>query len=61
MEDTSLPGVSKTQTDGLKLSIILIAYNMQRAAPRSIQSLLAPYQQGIDANDYEVLVIENGS
>ena len=61
MEDTSLQGVSKTQSDTLKLSVIVIVYNMQRAAPRSIQSLLVPYQQGIDPNDYEVLVIENGS
>jgi hypothetical protein len=46
---------------GLRLSIILVVYNMQREAPRSIASLAAPYQQGIDPADYEILVIENGS
>lgn len=45
----------------IRLSIILIAFDMQRAAPRSVQSLLMPYQQGIHANEYEVIVVENGS
>lgn len=45
----------------LRLSIILIVYNMQREAPRSILSLTAPYQQGIDSDEYEILVVENGS
>lgn len=44
-----------------KLSIILVVYNMQRAAPRSIRSLLVPYQQDIDSDSYEVIVVENGS
>jgi len=44
-----------------KLSVIVVVYNMQRAAPRSIQSLLTPYQQGIGEDNYELLVIENGS
>lgn len=45
----------------LRLSIILIVHNMQREAPRSILSLTAPYQQGIDNEEYEILVVENGS
>jgi len=45
----------------LRLSIIIVVYNMQREAPRSILSLTTPYQQGIDRDDYEILVVENGS
>lgn len=45
----------------LKLSVILIVYDMQRVAPRTIQSLTIPYQKGIGQDDYEVIVVENGS
>jgi glycosyltransferase involved in cell wall biosynthesis len=45
----------------LRLSIVLIAYNMQRAAPRSVQSLGAAYQRDIAGEDYEIIVVENGS
>lgn len=45
----------------LKLSIIIVVFNMRRAAPRSIQSLTAPYQRGLHSDDYEILVVENGS
>jgi len=45
----------------VKLSVVVIVYNMQRAAPRTLLSLTPRYQRGIDASDYEVLVIENGS
>ena len=45
----------------LRLTVILVVYNMTRAAPRALQSLLTPYQQGIAAQDYEILVVENGS
>ena len=45
----------------MKLSVILIVYNMQRAAPRTVRSLLANYQNGINSEDFEILVVENGS
>ena len=45
----------------LALSIIIVVFDMVRAAPRSIQSLTSDYQQGMNAEDYEILVIENGS
>ncbi|PLW81647.1 hypothetical protein CWI75_14350 [Kineobactrum sediminis] len=45
----------------MKLSVIVIAYNMQREIPRTLQSLTANYQQGIAEEDYEVLVIDNKS
>ena len=44
-----------------RLSIILVVYNMQRAALRAISSLLPDYQQNIHPDDYEILVVENGS
>ena len=43
------------------LSVVVISYNMQRELPRTLFSLSKEYQQGILKNDYEVLVVENGS
>ena len=34
---------------------------MARELPRTLASLEAGYQRGIDANDYEVIVVDNGS
>jgi glycosyltransferase involved in cell wall biosynthesis len=43
------------------MSIIIIAYNMAREVPRTVQSFLPPYQQGVKGEDIEILVMENGS
>jgi hypothetical protein len=43
------------------LSVVVIIYNMQREAPRTLYSLSANYQQGISPGDYEVIVVDNGS
>ncbi|KAA1190068.1 glycosyltransferase family 2 protein [Pseudohalioglobus sediminis] len=45
----------------VRLSVILVVYNMCREAPRSVQSCLAPYQRDMNNDDYEVIVVENGS
>lgn len=45
----------------MQLSVILVAYNMQRAAPRAVQALTAGYQRDIASEDYEIIVVENGS
>ena len=45
----------------MKLSVIVIAYDMQREIPRTLQSLTRDYQQGVSDLDYEVLVMDNGS
>jgi Glycosyl transferase family 2 len=45
----------------MKLSIVLIAYDMQREVPRALQSLAPSYQQGVSALPYEVILIDNGS
>lgn len=44
-----------------KLSVIVNFYNMQREAERTLYSLTTTYQQNIQAEDYEVLAIDNGS
>ncbi len=48
-------------TDNKKLSVIIVVYNMERAAPRSIQALTTRYQRKINSNDYEIIVVDNGS
>jgi hypothetical protein len=44
-----------------KLSVVVIAYNMARELPRTLQSLSASFQRDIAADDYEVIVVDNGS
>jgi glycosyltransferase involved in cell wall biosynthesis len=43
------------------LSVIVIVFNMRREAPRTLYSLSPAYQRDIEAVDYEVIVIDNGS
>jgi hypothetical protein len=43
------------------LSVIVVFYNMQREARRTLHSLSRAYQLDIDQLDYEVVVVENGS
>lgn len=43
------------------LSIVMVVYNMRREAPRTLYSLSCNYQREVDVDDYEVIVIENGS
>lgn len=45
----------------LPLSIIVIAYEMARELPRTIRSLSPTFQQGIAAEDFEIIVVDNGS
>lgn len=45
----------------MKLSVILISYDMAREIPRTLQSLSRSYQLGADRLDYEVLLVDNGS
>lgn len=44
-----------------KISVLVVAYNMKREAPRTIETALPPYQKAIGIDDYEVLVLDNGS
>ena len=45
----------------MKLSVILISYNMAREIPRTLQGLSRTYQQGAQELDYEVILVDNGS
>ena len=40
---------------------MVVAYDMARELPRTLRSLTAGYQRGIEAADYEVIVVDNGS
>lgn len=44
-----------------KLSVVLVTYNMARELPRTLRSLSPRYQRDIEADDYEVVVVDNGS
>jgi hypothetical protein len=44
-----------------ELSVIVVVHNMAREAPRTLYSLSAKYQRNIAADDYEVIVVDNGS
>jgi glycosyltransferase involved in cell wall biosynthesis len=43
------------------VSVVVVVYNMPREAPRTLYSLSAGYQRYIDPDDYEVIVVDNGS
>jgi hypothetical protein len=43
------------------LSVVVVAYDMARELPRTLQSLSVPYQRDIAADGYEVIVVDNGS
>lgn len=44
-----------------QLSVIIIAFNMARELPRTLWSFARPYQRAITRDEYEVLVVDNGS
>ena len=43
------------------ISIVIVSYNMARELPRTVKSLLPPYQQEILDDEIEIIVMENGS
>jgi hypothetical protein len=44
-----------------KLSVVVVVHDMPREAPRTLFSLSAAYQRQLDPDDYEVIVVDNGS
>src|SRR3954471_25097452 len=46
---------------GPALSVVVVAYDMARELPRTLQALEPGYQRGIEAHDLEVVVVDNGS
>jgi hypothetical protein len=55
--------VSPAQAGGRKpaVSVVVVVYNIPREAPRTLFSLSASYQRHIHSDDYEVIVVDNGS
>ncbi|MEO6629698.1 MAG: glycosyltransferase family A protein, partial [Aquihabitans sp.] len=45
----------------VSLSIIVVVYDMARELPRTLRTLSPGHQRGIGADDYEVIVVDNGS
>ena len=43
------------------VSVVVVVYNIPLEAPRTLFSLSAAYQRNIHPDDYEVIVIDNGS
>jgi hypothetical protein len=48
-------------TTSMKLSIVVVVYDMAREARRTLHSLTPEYQVGAESLDYEVIVVDNGS
>ena len=44
-----------------RLSVVVVAHNMTRELKRTIHSLSPKYQRDVKAQDYEVIVVDNGS
>lgn len=44
-----------------KLSVIVVAYNMSRELPRTIKTLSSAMQLGLNEDDYEIVIVDNGS
>ena len=44
-----------------RLSIVVIVYAMPRQAANTVRSLLPDYQWGVQAGEYEVIIVENDS
>jgi Glycosyl transferase family 2 len=45
----------------LPLSVVVVAHDMDRELPRTLQTLGPAFQRGLDADEYEVVVVDNGS
>lgn len=45
----------------LALSVVVVAFDMQREICRTLRSLGAGYQRDIAADQYEVIIVDNGS
>lgn len=45
----------------LRLSVVVISFNMNREIPRTLYSLSPLFQKDISASDYEIIVVDNGS
>lgn len=44
-----------------RLSVVVVVHDMVRELPRTLRTLDPRHQRGLDAEDYEVIVVDNGS
>lgn len=44
-----------------QLTIVVVGFDMARELPRTVRSLLPPYQTGLAPEDIEIIVADNGS
>lgn len=51
----------RTESQTPDISVVVVVYNIPREARRTLLSLSATYQRNISCNDYEVIVVDNGS
>jgi len=49
------------QNNSMKISIVVVFYNMRREARRTLYSMSAEYQKDVGETDYEVIAIDNNS
>jgi hypothetical protein len=52
---------AETDESQPQLSVVIVGYNMGRELPRSLHSLSAEYQKHITPDQYEIIVVDNGS
>jgi glycosyltransferase involved in cell wall biosynthesis len=43
------------------VSVVVVCYNMKRELPRTLYSMSPAFQRGVNKDDYEVILIDNGS
>lgn len=43
------------------VSVVVVAYNMARELPRTLATLVTPFQQGLAAHELEIILVDNGS
>ena len=56
-----MAGLSDLFGRDLRLSVIVVCYNMAREIPRTLETLSARMQPGMSERDYEIIVVDNGS
>src|SRR5262249_49010379 len=53
--------VPAAPADAVDLTVVVVFFNMQREAARTLLSLSRSYQRGLEEIDYEVIAVDNGS
>lgn len=56
-----IPAVLRRWRHRPRVTVVVVAFNMERELPRTLYSLRPPYQRGLQECDVEVIVVDNGS